>query len=343
MSTTELLEKYISYLGVKQGRARSAAHIREVHRRVSRMLAGLESVDVLTSERIEATLYELAQEIVTKPGSPPRARERADDRRLQARTRNVLPLAPEASRPHDEPGRRRRSLRGGRPARPLAAVLPPPSSQRFSRTAQSSGSQSTCSGRRPDCALARPGGSCGDSSSSKPSDGSSPYVEIWRSTAKNRKAVRQPLHPDVVKLLAPFVRKSTDAAFPSIPTPNTFLKDLRAAGLESVRSTAEGRLSRTSLRKLFATSLARGGTPLPLTQRLMRHSTPNLTSNVYTNFEVDEKARAVEQLGFCRRGGAQHDALYLDARAVVNQLAPRPRAPRPRSRDGRGAVRQNKV
>jgi hypothetical protein len=124
MSTTELLEKYISYLGVKQGRARSAAHIREVHRRVSRMLAGLESVDVLTSERIEATLYELAQEIVTKPGSPPAREERADDRRLQARTRNVLPLAPEASRPHDEPGRRRRSLRGGRPARPLAAVLP---------------------------------------------------------------------------------------------------------------------------------------------------------------------------------------------------------------------------
>jgi integrase len=297
MSTTELLEKYISYLGVKQGRARSAAHIREVHRRVSRMLAGLESVDVLTSERIEATLYELAQEIVTKPGSPPRARsaQTIDGYRRELGTfcrwlqkRRVLTTNPvdgvdrfEAADPRDH----------SRPFSPaeFAAFFENCPVERlaiylFWAT----------TGLRPGETRRLLWGQL----VFKPSDGSSPYVEIWRSTAKNRKAVRQPLHPDVVKLLAPFVRKSTDAAFPSIPTPNTFLKDLRAAGLESVRSTAEGRLSRTSLRKLFATSLARGGTPLPLTQRLMRHSTPNLTSNVYTNFEVDEKARAVEQLGF---------------------------------------------
>ena len=79
--------------------------------------------------------------------------------------------------------------------------------------------------------------------------------------------------------------------FKSLPGKRTFDRDLVRAKL--VRLTAEGKLVFHSLRSTFATSLARTGAPLTLTQKLMRHSTPTLTANVYTRLSLHDGRAAV--------------------------------------------------
>jgi integrase len=53
-----------------------------------------------------------------------------------------------------------------------------------------------------------------------------------------------------------------------------------------------------SLRITFVTTLARANVPLALAQRLARHSTPVLTSNVYSRLELHDAAEAVSRLSF---------------------------------------------
>jgi hypothetical protein len=51
-----------------------------------------------------------------------------------------------------------------------------------------------------------------------------------------------------------------------------------------------------ALRVTFVTSLARVGAPLPLPQRMARHSTPSLTSSIYTRLGGDDELAAVERV-----------------------------------------------
>ena len=51
-----------------------------------------------------------------------------------------------------------------------------------------------------------------------------------------------------------------------------------------------------SLRRTFGTMLARAGVPLTTTQRLMRHSTPVLTAQLYIDVEPIDMALAVDRL-----------------------------------------------
>mgnify|MGYP002623686517 CR=1 FL=1 len=51
-----------------------------------------------------------------------------------------------------------------------------------------------------------------------------------------------------------------------------------------------------ALRSTFATALARSGVALQLAQRLLRHSTPVLTANVYTVLGRDDDRKAIEKL-----------------------------------------------
>jgi integrase len=51
------------------------------------------------------------------------------------------------------------------------------------------------------------------------------------------------------------------------------------------------------LRVTHGTALARAGVRLQVVQRLMRHSTPVLTANVYTRLELHDLRGAVGQLG----------------------------------------------
>jgi integrase len=74
-----------------------------------------------------------------------------------------------------------------------------------------------------------------------------------------------------------------------------FYKDLKAAGIE--RLGKDGRsVDVHSLRKTFGTMLARAGVPLTTTQRLMRHSTPILTAQLYIDVDPLDMMQALEQL-----------------------------------------------
>lgn len=66
----------------------------------------------------------------------------------------------------------------------------------------------------------------------------------------------------------------------------TYRRDLDRAGAPI--PTAEGQLDLGALRSGFATLLRREGVPLALAQRLMRHSTPALTSAVYTRLNLGD-------------------------------------------------------
>ena len=71
--------------------------------------------------------------------------------------------------------------------------------------------------------------------------------------------------------------------------------DLKAA--EVPYADAAGRYADFhSLRVTFGTNLARGGVALQLAQRLMRHSTPVLTTNDYTGLTRDDDRKAIAVL-----------------------------------------------
>lgn len=80
--------------------------------------------------------------------------------------------------------------------------------------------------------------------------------------------------------------------FNSVPTTRTLRGDLEHAGIEP-GDFEGGRVDFHALRVSFASLLAAAGVPLAVAQRLLRHSDPKLTSNVYTKLGYDEKAQAV--------------------------------------------------
>ena len=51
-----------------------------------------------------------------------------------------------------------------------------------------------------------------------------------------------------------------------------------------------------SHRHAFISSLGRAGVPLTVAQKLARHSTSSLTTNVYTHLELTDRAAAIESL-----------------------------------------------
>lgn len=109
--------------------------------------------------------------------------------------------------------------------------------------------------------------------------------------AKNREDAFIPVPRGLLDML----RARCDGAAPdeklvvTVPTVRTFYRDLAAAGI--ARATAEGLLDFHALRTTFATILARLRVPLTLTQRLCRHSTPELTANIYTRYGLDDDLR----------------------------------------------------
>lgn len=72
-----------------------------------------------------------------------------------------------------------------------------------------------------------------------------------------------------------------------------------------------------ALRHTFGTMLARAGVPLQLAQRAMRHSTPELTANVYTHLGLVDVAGAVDRLP-----GIRETMDLQQARAAANSVTP---------------------
>lgn len=292
-----LLEDYLSYLGVKKGRARCAKHIAEVRRRVGRMLKGVDRLEDLTPDRIEARLHELRAEPVRMVSGEilRRSTQTVDAHRRElgtflrwiVRKKHLLASNPvEAVDPFEHEDSRGHS----RPFTPEEAAT------FFARIPRerlvvylwwSTTALRPAETRRVTWAHVV----------TRPADGSPPFVQVLRSTAKNKRAVRQPIHPDLVALLEPLRGAPSEHVFATLPTAATFKRDIRAAGLEPVRVTTEGKLTRTSLRKLFATSLDRSGASAGQVRELMRHGDTATTAR-YLRPDLAARAACVERLAF---------------------------------------------
>lgn len=72
------------------------------------------------------------------------------------------------------------------------------------------------------------------------------------------------------------------------------------------------------LRHTFITNLARSGVSLQVAQKAARHSSPVLTSNIYTHLRLDDIAEAVKKLPDFTGGTAQ----VAEARKVALNVAP---------------------
>jgi integrase len=140
-------------------------------------------------------------------------------------------------------------------------------------------------------------------------------VTLKADDAKNRLEAVQPLPAHTVAALRALKadgklyrrHRSLRTLFPPSPSIETFRRDLEAAGVPY--EDESGRVADFhSLRATFATSLARAGVPLAMAQKLMRHSTPALTANLYTLPERSDRAAAVNSLPaprFCVKSVAE--------------------------------------
>ena len=123
---------------------------------------------------------------------------------------------------------------------------------------------------------------------------------VRASTSKNRSEATQPLPPGTVAALRA-TRGETQLPsapiFDSVPTMPTVRKDLEAAGVPY--QTEEGIADFHALRVTYCTMLARAGVSLVQARRLMRHSDPKLTANVYTRLRLDDGHEAVARIDPC--------------------------------------------
>jgi len=122
-----------------------------------------------------------------------------------------------------------------------------------------------------------------------------PVVKLRAATTKNSKPAEIPLREDVVAMLRERLRSRvpTEKVF-DIPADliRRFHGDLKRASVP--RYDERGyQADLHCLRKSYGTALALAGVPLTVTQRLMRHSDPKLTSNLYTDIRLVDMQAAV--------------------------------------------------
>lgn len=130
-----------------------------------------------------------------------------------------------------------------------------------------------------------------------------PRVELEARRSKRRRLDLQPLPGWLAELFAEWLagRPAGERLFPKLKSShnnavNAIRADLADAGIPY--ADARGRVyDFHSLRCQFATNLARLGVPLTQAQRLMRHSTPDLTSNVYTHLDIEELGALLDREG----------------------------------------------
>ncbi len=129
-------------------------------------------------------------------------------------------------------------------------------------------------------------------------DGRVPHISLSASITKNGRDDIIPLRADLVDLLRARV-EGRPAGAPLYPIPKDLIRrfhaDCRRAGIP--RTDDRGRVVDIhALRTTFGTGLAAAGVPLITAQKLMRHSDPKLTANVYTDPRLLDMAGAVEAL-----------------------------------------------
>ncbi len=128
-------------------------------------------------------------------------------------------------------------------------------------------------------------------------------LRVRASTSKNRREAVQPLPEGTVTALGAARNGGQIPAAPvfaAVPGTPTLRKDLAAAKIPY--RTAEGVADLHALRVTYATLLARAGVSLVQAQRLMRHSDPKLTANIYTRLRLDDGHAAVARIDLTAEG-----------------------------------------
>lgn len=128
------------------------------------------------------------------------------------------------------------------------------------------------------------------------------YIELRAPDEKARRGVRQPILPDLYAKLSAWIegRKKSKNDHLFVYTKKTiekhFVRDRIAADIPYKDD--RGHLAvMYSLRHTYGTRLARAGVPLTTTQRLMRHSTPELTAKYYIDVTPIDMMDALKKMG----------------------------------------------
>ena len=119
-------------------------------------------------------------------------------------------------------------------------------------------------------------------------DSKEPRLRIPAESAKARREQSVPLSADVLAALTA-ARESRRGEAPdalvfpreTMPNEQTFRRDLKQAGIEAVAEDGT-EVDFHALRVTLGTRLSDAGVPLVQAQRILRHSTPVLTANLYT-------------------------------------------------------------
>lgn len=125
-------------------------------------------------------------------------------------------------------------------------------------------------------------------------------VHIRAENAKNKKDADQPIPEDLIPDLKQYMLffPAATQAFPTMWSERgaeMLAVDLEAAGIPVVDE--YGLVADFhALRHSYGTMLAKSGVPLAVAQRLMRHSDPKLTANLYTHILIQDKAEALAKL-----------------------------------------------
>jgi integrase len=128
--------------------------------------------------------------------------------------------------------------------------------------------------------------------------GDKPMVFVPAAQTKNGLDAYQPLPKPLARLLESWLPKSTDDDLFPGEWHRKAAKMLRA-DLEAAKipfESAEGIVDFHALRVTYGTNLARIGMSPAIAQKMMRHSTINLTLEVYTKFTSDEVSDAIDKL-----------------------------------------------
>ena len=124
-------------------------------------------------------------------------------------------------------------------------------------------------------------------------------IDLRPIDTKNKKGGKQPITEHLAEVLRTWIagKQPGENVFrhDAHSLMSSFRRDCRAAGIELI--TPDGRsIDVHSLRRTFGTMLARAGVPLTTTQKLMRHSSPELTAKLYIDVEPIDMQHAVDKL-----------------------------------------------
>ena len=147
------------------------------------------------------------------------------------------------------------------------------------------------------------------------------YVILPADKTKNGKEAPVKLHPDLIPILKELRSegvKPEELLFRYMPDSDTVKRDFKKAGIVTDNSRSE-KASFHSLRKTFCTMLHNAGVPQRVAQEAMRHSSAELTNDIYADRNLLSVGSAIDSLPSLLGGGTKagtKEALIEEERGV---------------------------